>query len=60
MRPGFFIILLLSIASISTASMLFWDQPKPSFSLRATPHLPITIKWGEGSEAGVPDAALHK
>jgi len=60
MRPRFIIALLLSIASISTASILFWDTPTKSSSTRNTLQSPIDIKWGEGSEAGVPEAAKDK
>jgi len=60
MRPSLIIALLLSIGSISTAAVLFWDgSPKSSRKRTATP-LSVEIKWGEGSEAGVPDAAIHK
>jgi len=32
---------------------------KPS-SKKTAPQSSVEIKWGEGSEAGVPDAAVHK
>lgn len=60
MRPRFIVALLLSIASISTAAMLFWDVPTKSPSLRNALQSPIEIKWGEGSEAGVPEGAKDK
>ena len=60
MRPGFVIALLLSAASISTASMLFLETPPKSSIKRSLPQSPIEIKWGEGSEAGVPDGTSRK
>jgi hypothetical protein len=60
MKPSFIIALILSVSSFSTAAMLFWDSPAKSSSKRTTPPSLIEIKWGEGSEAGVPDTALHK
>lgn len=57
MRPRLIIALMLSIASISTASILFLDRPSNSSTKRATSLPSIEIKWGEGSEAGVPEAA---
>lgn len=60
MKPRFLIPLLLFAASISTASMLFLDSPPKSSIKRVVPELPIEIKWGEGSEAGTPEAATQK
>lgn len=60
MKPRFILIALLSIASISSASMLFLDSPKKPSILRGTSANTIDIKWGEGSEAGTPDAAADK
>lgn len=57
MRSRLIIALMLSIASISTASILFLDGPSKSSSKRVLPPSSIEIKWGEGSEAGVPEAA---
>jgi hypothetical protein len=59
MKPSFIIVLLLGAASLSTASMLFLDSAQPSSSTRVAAPPQITINWGEGSEAGVPDAALQ-
>jgi hypothetical protein len=60
MKPGFLIALILSVSSVSTAAMLFWDaSPKP-IKKRSTPPTSVEIKWGEGSEAGAPDMAAHK
>jgi hypothetical protein len=59
MRPSFIIAVLLSMASMGAAAMLFWRElPKTAPQRTAPPS--VEIKWGEGSEAGVPDAALHK
>jgi hypothetical protein len=60
MRPSLIIALFLSIASFSTAAMLFWDAPQKASSTRTTQPSAVEIKWGEGSEAGVPDATTHK
>jgi hypothetical protein len=60
MRPTFIIVLLLSIASMSTASMLFWNGSPKATSKRSTTQPTIDIKWGEGSEAGSPEAAIYK
>lgn len=60
MKPSFIIALLLSITSFSTAAMLFLDAPRKSSIKRVIPQFPIEIKWGEGSEAGVPEAAISK
>lgn len=57
MKPRFLIPLLVFVASISTASMLFLDTPPKSSIKRAVPESLIEIKWGEGSEAGTPAAA---
>jgi len=57
MKPRLIIALMLSIASISTASILFLDAPSKSSIKRATSQPTIEIKWGEGSEAGVPEEA---
>lgn len=57
MRPRLIIALMLSIASISTASILFLDAPSKSSMMRTTSLPSIEIKWGEGSEAGAPEAA---
>lgn len=60
MKPSFIIALLLSITSFSTAAMLFLDAPRKSSIKRVIPPFPIEIKWGEGSEAGVPETPLPK
>jgi hypothetical protein len=60
MKPRLIVALLLSIASICTASMLFLDSPPQASRVRSSPSTSIDIKWGEGSEAGTPDTALHK
>jgi hypothetical protein len=60
MKPRFILLLLLSIASISSASMLFLDRPTKPLSLRVTSPSSIEIKWGEGSEAGTPDSESRK
>lgn len=60
MRPTFIIALLASVASISTAAMLFLDVPSKASQKRTAPPSSVEIKWGEGSEAGVPDAAVYK
>jgi hypothetical protein len=54
------IALLLSITSFSTAAMLFLDSPRTSTLTRVMPQSPLEIKWGEGSEAGVPEATSQK
>ena len=53
----FTIALLLTVASISSAAMIFWDKPTKSSLKRFELPSAIEIKWGEGSEAGVPDGA---
>jgi hypothetical protein len=60
MRLRLFIALFLSLGSISTAAMLFWDDASKPSSKKTAPQSSVEIKWGEGSEAGVPDAAVHK
>jgi hypothetical protein len=60
MKPSFLIALLLSIASMSTASMLFLQGPSTSSSNRAAFQPSIDFRWGEGSEAGVPDSATDE
>jgi hypothetical protein len=60
MRPSFIIALLLSIGSFSTAAMLFWDDASKTSNPKTAPQSSVEIKWGEGSEAGVPDTAIHK
>ena len=60
MKPRLILVVLLLIASISSASMLFLESPKRSSVLRSTSPNLIDIKWGEGSEAGTPDAAADK
>ena len=60
MKPRFLIPLLVFTASISTASMLFLDKTPKSSIKRVMPESPIEIKWGEGSEAGTPEAAAQK
>ena len=60
MKPNFVVMIVVSIASISTASVLFLDaSPRPSHKSSATSST-VEIKWGEGSEAGVPSAAMNK
>jgi hypothetical protein len=60
MKPSFIIAILLSITSIRTAAMLFLDPPRKSSIQRVIAPLPFEIKWGEGSEAGVPEGAIQK
>jgi hypothetical protein len=60
MKPSLMIALLLSITSFSTAAMLFLDSPRTSTLTRVMPQSPLEIKWGEGSEAGVPEATSQK
>ena len=60
MRPRILIATLLAIASISSAAVLFLDKSDKSTIKRNEPQNSIEIKWGEGSEAGVPEAALQK
>ena len=60
MKSSLIIALLLFIASVSTASMLFWDGAPKASSKKTTPQSSVEIKWGEGSEAGVPDYAIPK
>ena len=55
MKPRFILVMLLSIASISSASMLFLENPKKSSRLRSVSSTSVDFKWGEGSEAGMPD-----
>jgi hypothetical protein len=60
MRPGFIIAVALSIASICSASMLFLDgsSKSPNKTLGSLPT--VDMKWGEGSEAGVPATAVNQ
>lgn len=58
MKPRLLIALLASIASISTASILFLDGSSRPQTKGAGGQTAIEIKWGEGSEAGVPEAAI--
>lgn len=60
MKPKFIIMLVVSIASISTASVLFLDAPSKYAQQKKTAPSSIEIKWGEGSEAGVPSSAVNK
>ena len=54
MRIGFIVALLLNIASISSAAILFLDN-KPSSSVKVAPQqTAVEIKWGIGSEADMP------
>lgn len=57
MNPRLIIALLASVASISAASILFLHAPSHAFSKRSAPQPTIEVKWGEGSEAGVPEPA---
>lgn len=57
MKPRLIIALLASVASISTASILFLDGSSQSQAKVVGGQTAIEIKWGEGSEAGVPEAA---
>ena len=57
MNPRLIIALLASVASISTASILFLDAPSHVSSQRSAPQPTIEMKWGDGSEAGVPEQA---
>lgn len=57
MKPRFIIALVVSIASISSASILFLDTPPKSLAKGIGAPSTVEIKWGEGSEAGVPEAA---
>lgn len=60
-RIIFLASIFLSIAGICTASVLILKgSPKVSSQKVAKPAPTIEIKWGEGSEAGVPDAAVNK
>lgn len=60
-RIIFVISIFLSIIGICTASVLILKGPSkvtdPKY-IKSTPT--IEIKWGEGSEAGIPDAAITK
>ena len=60
MKPRHIIISAVSIATIFATAVIFLDTPsdysKPKF--KAPPS--IEIKWGEGSEAGVPSAATNQ
>jgi hypothetical protein len=58
MKPRFIMASVVSIASISSASMLFLDNPSKSSAKAVVTQSSVEIKWGEGSEAGVPEAAL--
>jgi hypothetical protein len=60
MKPSFVIMLVLSIASISTASVLFLDAPPRHAAQKLTVPSSVKIKWGEGSEVGVPSSAVNK
>jgi hypothetical protein len=56
MRPRILVAMLLAIGSISSAAVLFLDKSDKSTIKRNGPQYSIEIKWGEGSEAGVPEA----
>jgi hypothetical protein len=60
MTPSLIIMLVVSIASISTASVVFLDAPSRYAQKKRATSSSIEIKWGEGSEAGVPDSAAKK
>jgi hypothetical protein len=60
MKPSLIIALVLSITSLSTTGMLFWDRAPKSSRVKTATSPSIEMKWGEGSEAGVPDTAIHK
>jgi hypothetical protein len=60
MKPRFILAVFLSVASLSSASILFLDRPQKSSILRGSSPTSIAIKWGEGSEAGTPDLATRK
>lgn len=61
MKPASIITLvLLSITSMSTASILFLDGPRKLSVQKSTQQPAVDIKWGEGSEAGTPDNAVNK
>lgn len=60
MRPRMLIATLLAIASISSAAVLFLEKSDKSAIKRIEPQNAIEIKWGEGSEAGVPEAGIKK
>lgn len=57
MKPSLIIALVLSLASISSASILFLDGASKTSSKPIGSQPTIEMKWGEGSEAGVPAGA---
>jgi hypothetical protein len=57
MRLHVLIASFLSIASLSTAAMLFKEDAPKSSVKRATPQTQVDIQWGVGSEAGLTDTA---
>lgn len=60
MKPRFILLALLSVASISSASILFLDRPAKLSNLRSAVPTSVDFKWGEGSEAGAPEATVNK
>lgn len=55
----FAIAITLFIASLITTVVLFSGISTKSHTRKITPPHSIDIKWGEGSEAGVPDSTSH-
>jgi len=60
MKPSFIIVMLITVASICATSVLFLDAPPKYTQQKPMAPSSIEIKWGEGSEAGVPSSALNK
>jgi hypothetical protein len=52
MKLSVIIAVLLSITSLSSAAILFWDTSPQLIAKKFVPESSIEIKWGEGSEAG--------
>jgi hypothetical protein len=52
-------VVLIAVVSALSIATLSWVYPAVQ-SYESSPELKIEISWGHGSEAGVPDAAIHK
>ena len=57
MKTRFIVALLLVLATLMTAAILFSGRSANVPVKHSTPPPTIDIKWGEGSEAGTPDGA---
>jgi hypothetical protein len=60
-RIVFSVLIFLFIAGLCTATVLILNRSPNVSNVKITPSTQtIEIKWGEGSEAGVPDATTKK